>query len=71
VADTWKGGRWERPAIHARTRVALNLRPLQPVVDPKADLASVRESWLTHNDWILDLATERIPAGSNPTAPPR
>ena len=71
VARLWNPESSERPAIHARTHVALNRRPLQPVVDLRADLASVHESWFTHNPWILDLTTARIPPGFNPQASPR
>lgn len=54
VADAWQEAHGQRPAVHARTSVSLNLHPGQPIVDPEADLASVRASWLTHNPWILD-----------------
>lgn len=54
VADAWQEAHGKRPAVHARTSVSLNAHPGQPIVDPEADLASVKASWFTHNPWILD-----------------
>jgi vitamin K-dependent gamma-carboxylase len=50
----------------ADVRVALNGRPLRPIVDPKIDLAAVPRSWLPAA-WILPLQ-EPLPA---PRRPPR
>lgn len=62
VADAWERQTGRRPEVHAETRLSLNRRPFQPVVDPSADLASVSVRWFGHNDWILDLPAGR--AGS-------
>jgi vitamin K-dependent gamma-carboxylase len=61
VADLWEAQYGRRPAVSAHTAVSLNGRPVQPVVDPRADLASVPVRWFGHNDWILDLEEPRIP----------
>src|SRR5690606_415133 len=61
VADLWYEQYGRRPSVHALTQVSLNGRPHQPLVDPSADLASVDVSWLSHNPWILQMETERIP----------
>jgi hypothetical protein len=63
VAGLWEKEYGRRPAVHALTGVSLNGRPFQPLVDPRADLASVSAAWLRHNPWIMDLATPRIPGG--------
>lgn len=84
VAGEWEreSGRW--PEVHAWTRLSLNRRPFNPVVDPVADLASVTVRWFGHNDWILDLPPGRpgsllpdaggnwvpAPAASPPAVPP-
>jgi vitamin K-dependent gamma-carboxylase len=55
VADLWAEATGRFPAVHASTQVSLNRRPLQALVDPEADLASVTVRWLRRNPWILDL----------------
>jgi vitamin K-dependent gamma-carboxylase len=61
VAELWEQEHGRRPAVHAVTHVSLNFRPVQPIVDPEADLASVPKAWFGHNEWIQDLETSRIP----------
>jgi vitamin K-dependent gamma-carboxylase len=61
VANLWQREYGRRPAVHAKTAVSLNGRPTQPLVDDKADLASVPVSHFRHNPWIQDLELRRIP----------
>jgi vitamin K-dependent gamma-carboxylase len=61
VADLWETEYGRRPAVTAITGVSLNHRPYQPIVDPKADLASVPVAWFGHNAWVRDLEMARIP----------
>jgi hypothetical protein len=61
VADQWEKEYHRRPSIFAKTGVSLNRRPLQPLVDPSADLAAVPVSHFRHNPWIEDLKLARIP----------
>ena len=61
VAALWEKEYRRRPAIYAKTGVSLNRRPIQVLVDPSTDLASVRVSHLRHNTWIEDLKLARIP----------
>jgi len=61
VAQLWEVEYGRRPAVNAITAESLNHRPFQLLVDPNADLASVPAKWFTHNDWIKDLETPRIP----------
>lgn len=64
VARLWYEEYGRRPAVHALTSMGLNGRPRQLLVDPGVDLASVRVNWFSHNTWIRDLETPRIPRGS-------
>jgi hypothetical protein len=61
VAKEWQKlyGRW--PVVRAFTGVSLNRRPLQLLVDPNSDLASVSVTSFGHNPWIKDLELPRIP----------
>jgi hypothetical protein len=61
VADLWQAQYGRRPSVYAATSLSLNGRPLQPVVDPNADLAAVPVRWFGHNPWVLDLEAKRIP----------
>ena len=61
VASLWEAEYARRPAVHAITKMSLNGRPHQELVDPDVDLASVRVTWFGHNPWIRDLETPRIP----------
>jgi len=61
VASLWEEEYARRPAVHALTKVSLNGRPHQLLVDPNVDLASVPVTWFGHNSWIKDLETPRIP----------
>lgn len=61
VAGLWEKQYGQRPVINAMTAVSLNGRPYQELVDPNADLASVKVKWFGHNAWIRDLQTPRIP----------
>ena len=61
VATLWEMEYQRRPAIYAKTGVSLNRRPIQLLVDPATDLASVQVSHLRHNPWIEDLKLARIP----------
>ena len=61
VAGLWEKEYGRRPIVNASTRVSLNARPFQNLVDPEADLASVPVSWFGTNHWIKDLETPRIP----------
>ena len=61
VAWLWEKEYGRRPAVTAWTSLSLNGRPHQELVDPKADLASVKAKWLSHNEWVFDLKTARIP----------
>ena len=61
VADLWQAEYGRRPSVYAATSLSLNGRPLQPVVDPDADLAAVPVRWFGHNPWVLDLEEKRIP----------
>ena len=61
VADLWEQEYGRRPAVTATTRVSLNGRPYQALVDPDVDLARVSVSWFSHNPWVRDLETPRIP----------
>ena len=64
IARLWQDDYGHRPIVKAETAVSLNFRPLQPVVLPEADLASVKLARLHHNAWIKDLECARIPPGS-------
>lgn len=59
VAEAWNTDFGRRPEVRARTRLSLNRRPFNPVVDPTVDLASVPVRWFGHNPWILDLQPGR------------
>jgi hypothetical protein len=61
VAELWQKEYGRRPRVHALTRVSLNGRPYQELVDPNVDLADVSVKWFRHNDWIRELQTSRIP----------
>ena len=61
IADQWEKEFGRRPKVTALTRMSVNRRPFQPIVDPEADLAAVSEDWFRHNDWVMDLATPRVP----------
>lgn len=61
VASLWEKEYGRRPTVHGLTKVSLNGRPHQLLVDPDADLASVPVRWFGHNHWIKDLETPRIP----------
>jgi hypothetical protein len=69
VADLWEEDYGHRPKVYAQTQVSLNGRPFQALVDPQADLARVPAGWLTHNPWIRNLETPRIPGGVIKPAP--
>ncbi len=60
VAEVWQKEHGRRPAVHAATEVSLNGRPLQRLVDPKADLARVTVNWFGHNPWIRDLEAPQL-----------
>jgi hypothetical protein len=64
IADLWQQSYGRRPVVHAQTAVSLNFRPSQPIVDAKADLASVPAALFRHNQWIVQLRDPRIPPGS-------
>jgi hypothetical protein len=64
VANLWENEYGHRPIVHALTAVSLNGRPLQPVVEPHADLATVPVAHFRHNAWIEDLQIRRIPVGA-------
>jgi hypothetical protein len=61
IAELWESSTGRRPIVRAQTAVSLNFRPSQQVVDPKADLATVRLAFLRHNSWIRQLDYPRIP----------
>ena len=61
VAALWEAEYGRRPAVQASTAVSLNGRPHQMLVDPGADLGRVGARWLSHNAWIRQLETSRIP----------
>lgn len=63
VAELWERERGIYPKVTARTWVSLNTRPLQPVVNPEADLAAVGIRRFRHNSWVQDLAQPRIAGG--------
>jgi hypothetical protein len=54
VADDLERRGLGRMAVHVRAEVSLNGRPPQPMIDPRADLASVPRD-LRHASWILPL----------------
>lgn len=64
VADLWQAKHGRRPQIRVRTQVSYNGRPYQPIVDPAVDLASAPLHWFSHNPWITDLQTPRIPSSA-------
>ena len=64
IAEHWEAESGRRPKVLARTSVSYNRRKYQPLVDPKADLASVPAKWFSHNEWILDMEAVRIPRAS-------
>ena len=64
VADLWAAEYGRRPVVQAMTAVSLNGRPPQQLVDPTADLARVSARWFSHNVWIRQLETYRIPKES-------
>jgi hypothetical protein len=41
--------------VRVDSRVSLNGRPHQPIVDPSVDLAAEPTAWLDHREWILPL----------------
>lgn len=61
VASYWEDEFGRRPKVFARTSVSYNRRNYQPLVDPRADLASVPAKWFRRNEWILDMESQRIP----------
>jgi hypothetical protein len=64
VADFWQAKTGRRPQIRVRTWVSYNGRPYQPIVDPTVDLAATPLHWFSHNPWITDLQTPRIPSSA-------
>jgi hypothetical protein len=53
IAGLWEADTGRKPQVFALSSVMLNYRRPQPLVDPKADLASVKYSRWSHNAWIL------------------
>src|SRR5205807_1855519 len=43
------------PQVFARTMIALNDRPRQPMIDPNVDLARVKRPLIGHQTWIIAL----------------
>ena len=56
VAREWQREQGVRPRVFVDSMVSHNRRPLQPMVRPDVDLASVRLTSLGHNEWIAPLA---------------
>ncbi|MDC0585308.1 HTTM domain-containing protein [Planctomycetota bacterium] len=50
-ADGWPGAE-----VFVRSRVRLNGRPSQVMIDPEVDLARADMRYMAHNDWITQLA---------------
>lgn len=64
LADQLEERNGTRPEVRALTRISLNGRPPQPMLDPEVDLAALRSSW-RHKEWILPLeSTARREHGS-------
>jgi vitamin K-dependent gamma-carboxylase len=61
IAEAWERKHGNRPSVYAFTSVSLTGRPLQQIVDPTVDLATVPVFWMRHNSWIKDLELNRIP----------
>ncbi|MFO0944560.1 MAG: HTTM domain-containing protein [Planctomycetota bacterium] len=62
VADEWQRRFGRRPKVFVTSYLALNQHPLQAIIDPTVDLASVPYLQFQHNDWILPL--NRVPPPS-------
>ncbi|WP_035677344.1 HTTM domain-containing protein [Flavobacterium limnosediminis] len=40
-------------SVYVNCHVSVNRKPLQPLIDPKVDLAAVNWDYFWHNDWVL------------------
>jgi hypothetical protein len=69
VARLWQREYGRTPKITAQSMVSFNGRPYQFLVDTNADLASVGVAYLSHNWWVKDLGTSRIPPEALTNAP--
>jgi len=63
VASEWEETYGRRPKIHVTDYVKLNRHPMQLIIDPTVDLASVPLSIFRHNAWILPLEPASVSAG--------
>jgi len=54
------------PEVRAHALVSLNGRPLQPLVNPEADLTQIRYPMRQHAEWLLPLDFS-LPPGGYPT----
>ena len=55
VADLWQNEYGRRPQVYTTCFVKLNHHPMQLIIDPRVDLASVPLHIFRHNEWILPL----------------
>jgi hypothetical protein len=55
VAERWERQVGVRPQVYVTSFVKLNQHPMQPIVDPRVDLAGVPRQRMGHHAWILPL----------------
>lgn len=55
IAKYWQDKFGTRPRVYVESFSKLNQHPLQPLIDPNVDLASVPLHLWRHNEWILPL----------------
>lgn len=56
LADEAESDGWVGAEVYVRSKVRLNGRPSQVMIDPEADLARVGMRYMAHNSWITHLA---------------
>lgn len=66
VAGEWQAEYGRQPEVNAVATLTVNGHPVQNLVDPHADLASVGTAWFGHNDWITATV---LPRPEPPKAP--
>jgi hypothetical protein len=67
LAREWRRRGYDRVEVRARSRISLNRRPPQWLVDPDVDLAARTVTW-RHADWITPLR-DPLPPSAAQTSP--
>jgi hypothetical protein len=60
IARFWEEQTGVRPRVFVDSYAKLNQHPLQPLVDPNVDLASVPLRIFSHNPWILPMQARHV-----------